>query len=75
MSAPDTNFKKQKKRHKGPLSGMALVVIFAAILLLALTLRLVYFGNDPGDADDPAEAPVATPPAAVEDNGTVGTTD
>lgn len=32
MSAPDTNMKKQERRHKGPLIGMAGVLIFAAVI-------------------------------------------
>ena len=36
MSAPDTNLEKQKKQHKPALTGIRLVVIFAALLLIAL---------------------------------------
>ena len=32
MSAPDTNLEKQERRHRGPLIGMAIAVIFAGIL-------------------------------------------
>jgi hypothetical protein len=28
MSAPQTNIEKQRRRHRGPLIGMALVVLF-----------------------------------------------
>lgn len=34
MTAPDTNLKKQKKRHKGPLIGMAIAVIVAVLFLI-----------------------------------------
>ncbi|MCC1493882.1 hypothetical protein [Cognatishimia sp. F0-27] len=27
MSAPDVNIEKQKRRHKGPLAGIAIVVL------------------------------------------------
>ncbi|SEM52552.1 hypothetical protein SAMN04488003_101420 [Loktanella fryxellensis] len=33
MSAPQTNLDKQEKQHRGPLRGMALVVVFALLLL------------------------------------------
>ncbi|MGB3244580.1 MAG: hypothetical protein WBB25_08600 [Sulfitobacter sp.] len=34
MSPPDTNLEKQKRRHIGPLIGMALVVIIAVSLIV-----------------------------------------
>ncbi|QYX58180.1 hypothetical protein K1T73_07395 [Roseovarius sp. SCSIO 43702] len=52
MSAPDTNVKKQEKRHKGPLAGMLAVVIFAGVLLIALGAYIVYQGNEPRDAEE-----------------------
>ena len=33
MSAPQTNIDKQKRRHRGPLVGMAVVVTFVGLLL------------------------------------------
>lgn len=33
MTDPDTNLKKQKKRHKGPLIGMAVAVTVAVVFL------------------------------------------
>lgn len=33
MSAPHTDIEKQRRRHKGPLIGMALVVVFAVALI------------------------------------------
>lgn len=71
MSAPDTNIKTQEKRHKGPLSGMILAVVIAALLFLGLLLWLAWNGNDPGD-----EVLSAEQPAAVEgtiETGTVET--
>jgi hypothetical protein len=35
MSAPDTDIKKQEKRHAGPLIGMAGGLLLAAILIFA----------------------------------------
>jgi hypothetical protein len=34
MSPPDTNLKKQKRRHRGPLIGMALAVVFGVGIIL-----------------------------------------
>ena len=33
MSAPQTNIEKQKRRHRGPLIGMALVTIFGVAMI------------------------------------------
>jgi hypothetical protein len=33
MSAPQTNINKQKRRHRGPLVGMAVVLTFVGLLL------------------------------------------
>jgi hypothetical protein len=33
MSAPQTNIEKQRRRHRGPLIGMALVVVFGVLLI------------------------------------------
>jgi hypothetical protein len=35
MSAPDTNLKKQEKRHAGPLIGIAGGLVLATIFLIA----------------------------------------
>ncbi|MCK0122360.1 hypothetical protein MWU61_17530 [Loktanella sp. F6476L] len=37
MSAPDVNIEKQSRRHKGPLIGMAVGLIFAFGLFTAYT--------------------------------------
>lgn len=67
MSAPRTNIEKQEKRHWGPLSGMALAVIFACALLLSLGAWVFYEGNNPGEeAETPAESsPALSPPATT----------
>lgn len=54
MSAPNTNLEKQKDNHKGPLSGMRLVVIFAVVLLMAL-IGWQFAGNA-GETPDALEA-------------------
>ncbi len=34
MSAPNTNIEKQARRHRGPLIGMALAVLFGVALIV-----------------------------------------
>lgn len=51
MSAPDTNVKRQKKRHKIPLWGMIASVAFAVVLLVGLILWLSAGGNEPGNEE------------------------
>jgi len=47
MSAPDTNIETQERRHAGPLTGMALAVTFAGVLLVGLIFWTVYKGGAP----------------------------
>ncbi len=49
MSAPDTNVKKQERRHKVPLMGMKSVVVFAALALIALVFYTVLQTEDTGE--------------------------
>lgn len=51
MSAPDTNPKKQAKRHKAPLIGIAAALIFAFIVGVVLMGVLNEAGQS-GDAPD-----------------------
>jgi hypothetical protein len=51
MSAPQTNIEKQKRWHRGPLVGMAAVIVFVGLMFLWLTGA---FGPDAPDA------PIAT---------------
>ncbi|MEM7709429.1 MAG: hypothetical protein AAF264_01495 [Pseudomonadota bacterium] len=55
MSAPDTNIKKQEKRHAGPLIGIGAGVVFAGILLFAF----LSFQVDPAETEAGEEAPAA----------------
>ena len=50
MSAPDTDVKKQQKRHRFPLVGMAWMVIWAIGLLIAMVIYLSWSGNEPGNS-------------------------
>lgn len=36
MSQPDTNLKKQKRWHRGPLFGMALAVVLAVVVAVGI---------------------------------------
>lgn len=51
MSAPDTNVKKQERRHKVPLWGMSIGLAFAAVLLILYFVYLFAAGQEPGEAD------------------------
>ncbi|TFL19724.1 hypothetical protein [Jannaschia formosa] len=48
MSAPDTNLDKQKRRHAGPLIGMAAGVTLAGILIFAL---FTFLAESPGEGE------------------------
>jgi len=61
MSAPDTSLKKQRRRHKGPLIGMAVAILVGGTLLVWLLMRT--FGDAPDDAAEP------TPPSAETTTG------
>ncbi len=50
MSAPKTDLDTQEKRHRGPLRGMAGVVIFALLLLAGLMFYVSSSGNTPDGA-------------------------
>lgn len=52
MSSPDTNLKKQKRRHRGPLIGMALVAIFGIGLILFWIGEIMV--TAPGPDEEPA---------------------
>lgn len=51
MSAPNTNIKKQEKRHAPSLFGIGIAVAFAAILLAVFVMFIVGRGEDPEGAD------------------------
>lgn len=58
MSSPDTNLEKQQKRHKGPLIGIAVVLVFAGVLFLAMLTRTAELGT-PVDQENATIAPAA----------------
>ena len=59
MSAPDTVLAKQKRRHRGPLVGMALLVAIALLFFLWFLTRAV----DTEDTIDGDPAATAVEPA------------
>ncbi len=66
MSAPHTNLETQKRRHRGPLIGMALVAIFGVALIVYWQFEEAAEGNSPTSdtvqpetGTEPASAPVA----------------
>ena len=56
MSAPKTNLDKQQKRHRGAMTGIITVVVFALILLAGLLIYTSAEGNDPEGADSQIDA-------------------
>jgi hypothetical protein len=59
MSAPQTNIEKQKKRHKGPLIGMALAVVFGVGLIFFWLMDEAADGQSPLDPEPASEATTA----------------
>lgn len=76
MSAPKTDVDKQEEHHKGPLTGMRGVLVFAGVLLVGMLIYLFVYGAGPevseGAIDGPAD-PVAESEPVVE--GGVADTD
>ena len=66
MSAPNTNIEKQAERHRGPLSGMAIGLMFAGILLLGLIGWTVYNGGEPSGAETQVDGRTGEAAAAAD---------
>ena len=65
MTPPDTNLHRQKKRHRGPLIGIALVVLFGLVIIFYWIGEEAFFAPGPDTAaEDPAAATQAPVPAA-----------
>lgn len=78
MSAPNTNIEKQTRRHRGPLIGMTLVVIFAVGIIFFWLARDTANAPGPEGADVQIDGrtgqpttPSETPPV-IERNVTPG---
>ena len=69
MSSPDTNKKKDAKRHRGPLLGLLGVVLFALLLLGILSIYVSSRGNEPGDGESIGEETIS--PAVQGDSTSV----
>lgn len=67
MSAPQTNIEKQKRRHRGPLIGMALATIFGVAMIFFWLMHEASNGANPGTAPPAPEetAPAEPMPKAV----------
>lgn len=52
MSAPKTNLETEKRRHMGPLLGMAAVVIFGVGLIVYWQFEEAAKGDGPGQDSD-----------------------
>ena len=64
MSAPDTNIEKQKKRHAGPLVGIAAGIAFVAVLLVIYLVTVSGSGDElPGPTAMPQEDTETAAPA------------
>ncbi|MFN3208718.1 MAG: hypothetical protein ACE369_06900 [Roseovarius sp.] len=61
MTPPDTNVEKQAKRHKGPLGGMTLAVVFASVLFAIFYVFVISGGEDEEGAPAPAQVEEAAP--------------
>ena len=65
MTPPDTNLHRQKKRHRGPLIGIALVVLFGLVIIFYWIGEEAFFAPGPDTAaEDPAAATQAPVPTA-----------
>ena len=54
MSASNTNVEVQKRRHKGPILGISIVLVWAAVLFGGFLVWTVYQPANP-TAESPAE--------------------
>jgi cytoskeletal protein RodZ len=57
MSAPNTNLEKQRRRHRGPLIGIVLVILFVGVILVWWLGDEFSMSENPGSTTlDPATA-------------------
>lgn len=73
MSAPRTNLEKQRRRHWGPLLGMALVTLFAVAVIVYWLAEEMAQSDPPSPAGTASEpAPSALPADAIEPGMQIG---
>lgn len=60
MSAPDTTIKKQQRRHRPALIGIAVAIVFAALVFL-LNINSGVDADDTSLVDEAADAVVDEP--------------
>ena len=65
MSSPNTNIETQKRRHSGPLKGIAGVLILAGVLLAVLIGWTVYQGGEPQGAEVQIDGRTGEPSVAA----------
>lgn len=65
MSAPDTDLEKQRKRHRGPIVGIVVGLVFVAIVALAAFVW-------PGIPLDEQAAPDGEPTETTEGDAVTG---
>lgn len=61
MSAPQTNIERQKRRHRGPIAGITLGVVFVLLLVLGYGWMT---GEEPETPAGPTVETPATEPMA-----------
>ena len=69
MSAPRTNVEKQAKNHRAPLTGIAVVLGFVAIIIVAIMYITAERGNTPRDATH-SDVPVSEQGGTTAGDGT-----
>lgn len=74
MSAPRTNLDRQKRRHIGPLIGIAVVTVFAVLLIVYWLFEEAWYADprSPSAAETMPTSPLppeVTTPAPATGNG------
>ena len=67
MSAPETNVKRQARRHRPPLIGIGLVLAFAAVAMFIWLAWEASEGNTPGEDSVVIDTEEVAPGVAVEE--------
>lgn len=65
MSAPQTNMEKQTRRHRWPLIGMAVAVIFGTFLIVSWLFGEAAESENPAAAVTPGSADIETAPQVI----------